>query len=168
MVGEAFYASLSEIPALGFVLHLCYKVQVYDVDAIGCSPASCQAAAELLGTAYRNGHQKRRAPWAAPKTASSSTHTTLWRWTKSFVGGGGAGERGVFGTNGGEGSNVPQASGAGRDKGDGDSNGGKSSNGEASSGAPVRNQHHDHCLFMLRLAGENLFGMSHFLRVEVS
>lgn len=28
-------------------------------------------------------------------------------------------------------------------------------------------QHHGHCLFMLRVSGENLFGMSHFLRVEV-
>lgn len=28
-------------------------------------------------------------------------------------------------------------------------------------------QHHDHCLFMLRVSGETLFGMSHFLRVEV-
>ncbi|CAM9313594.1 unnamed protein product [Scytosiphon promiscuus] len=27
-------------------------------------------------------------------------------------------------------------------------------------------QHHDHCLFMMRVCGENLFGMSHFLRVE--
>lgn len=27
--------------------------------------------------------------------------------------------------------------------------------------------HHDQCLFMMRVSGENLFGMSHFLRVQV-
>ncbi|CAM9423567.1 unnamed protein product [Ascophyllum nodosum] len=36
----------------------------------------------------------------------------------------------------------------------------------AAGGDPRGKQHHDHCLFMMRLAGENLFGMSHFLRVE--
>lgn len=45
--------------------------------------------------------------------------------------------------------------------------GGKAGGNKNGGGAGGSVQHHDHCLFMMRIGGESLFGMSHFLRVEV-
>eukprot|EP00903_Cladosiphon_okamuranus_P012106 g11359.t1 len=48
----------------------------------------------------------------------------------------------------------------------GDAGVGKAGRGRNGGGEGGSTQHHDHCLFMMRIGGESLFGMSHFLRVE--
>ncbi|CBJ31291.1 conserved unknown protein [Ectocarpus siliculosus] len=75
------------------------------------------------------------------RTAPSENEGGIWAWAKGWV--------------------MPSGEGGGahgRDSGrGGDARGG---------GVGGSQQHHGHCLFMLRVSGENLFGMSHFLRVE--